>query len=64
MNKIIAWTDVESAGTSSEQDAFLEIAVVFTDFYGVPIAEPYSSLVTVKNLNRIMRESDLSLIHI
>lgn len=58
MNKIIAWTDVESAGTSSEQDAFLEIAVVFTDFYGEPIAEPYSSLVTVKNLNRIMRESD------
>lgn len=58
MTKIIAWTDVESAGTSSEQDAFLEIAVVFTDFEGVPIAESYSSLVTVKNLNRIMRESD------
>ncbi len=58
MEKIIAWTDVESAGTSSDLDPLLEVAVIFTDFSGEQLSEPYSALVTVKNLTRVMRESD------
>lgn len=58
MSKIIAWTDVESAGTSSDMDPLLEVAVVLTDFSGEPVDEPYSSLITVKDLTRVMRESD------
>lgn len=56
MRKIIVWVDVESAGTSSGIDPFLEVAVVFTDFAGNIIAEPYAALVTVKDLNKVMRE--------
>ncbi len=58
MTKIIAWTDVESGGTAPEIDSLLEVAVVFTDFSGNLLAEPYTSLVTVKNVHKTMREAD------
>jgi len=58
MTKIIAWTDVESGGTSPEVDSLLEVAVAFTDFSGTLLADPYSSLVSVKNIHKIMQEAD------
>lgn len=58
MRKVITWVDVESAGTSSAIDQLLEVAAVLTDFEGNPLQEPYSALVTVKNLTQVIESSD------
>jgi len=54
MSKIISWVDVESNGTSPEIDAFLEIAVAFTDFNGELLTEPYTSLVATPDVSKAM----------
>ena len=57
MQKAIAWVDVEFSGTSPEVDSFLEIAVALTDFDGNLLKDPYSSLVIVKDLHRVLDEA-------
>ena len=58
MEKAIVWVDVEAAGTLSGTDQLLEVAAVLTDMEGDLLADPYSSLVTVKSLTRVIEESD------
>lgn len=57
MPKIIAWVDVEANGTASEIDTLLEVALVLTNFNGDQLAEPYTSLVAIPNVGKVMEES-------
>lgn len=58
MDRVIAWVDVESGGINPGFNSFLEVAVVFTDFSGNILAEPYSSLVSVKDVHKVILESN------
>lgn len=57
MQKIIAWVDVEANGISPEVCSLLEVAVALTDFNGEFLAEPYSALVAIHDISRVMAES-------
>jgi oligoribonuclease len=57
-NRMIAWVDVESTGTSPDRDMILEIAGIVTDMQGRQYGDSFSALVDTGSISEAMRMSD------
>ena len=50
-DKMIAWIDVESTGTSPDRDMILEIAGIVTDMQGRQYGDSFSTLVDTGSIS-------------